>query len=97
MKLQPRLKGVKELRSTALDLGRTELHPDKGKENGRCNRTACQRPLADESEHQFMDGLFTGGPRLFYCGYCALEFDMWDYRSGDPVRIKREPKVCEAT
>lgn len=93
MKLQKRLKGVKDARSIVVDGGRTEIHPDKGKENGRCNRTACQRPLKDELEHQFMDG---GGPRLYYCSYCALEFDRWDYRSGDRVRIKREPKVCEA-
>lgn len=68
--------------------------PDKGKENGSCNRTACQRPLAEELVHQFMDGNFTGGPRLFYCEQCAWDFDKWDHRSGDPIRIKREPKVC---
>lgn len=69
------------------------LKADKGKENGSCNRTACQRPLAGEIEHQFMDGNFTGGPRLFYCERCAYEFDKWDYRSGDPIRIQRELKA----
>lgn len=71
-------------------------NPDKGQKDGSCNRTACQRPLKDELEHQFMDGIFTGGPRLYYCAGCAREFDRWDFRSGDRVRIKREPKVCEA-
>lgn len=67
--------------------------PDKGMENGSCNRTACQAPLAHEPEHQFMDGNFTGGPKLFYCRKCAWDFDDWDHKSGDPVRIKREPKA----
>jgi hypothetical protein len=68
--------------------------PDKGQANGSCNRTACQAPLADEPAHQFMDGNFTGGIRLHYCEGCALEFDRWDHRSGDAIRIKREPKIC---
>jgi hypothetical protein len=42
-----------------------------------------------------MDGNFTGGPRLHYCAKCAADFDDWDHRSGDRIRIKREPKVCE--
>lgn len=71
---------------------RTELKPDKGKANGSCNRTACQAPLAHEPVHQFMDGNFTGGPRLHYCARCATDFDDWDHRSGDRVRIQREPK-----
>lgn len=70
--------------------------PDKGKANGSCNRTACQYPLADEPVHQFMDGNFTGGPRLHYCAKCAADFDDWDHRSGDRIRIRREPKVCES-
>lgn len=74
-------------------------HPEKGKENGRCNRTACQRPLQDEREHQFMDGPFTGGPRLFYCAGCAHIFDRVDndnrFRGAStlPNRIQREPKA----
>ena len=67
-------------------------NPDKGHMNGSCNRTACQRPLAEEHIHQFMDGNFTGGPKLYYCEDCAFEFDKWDRQSGDPVRIKRESK-----
>ena len=68
---------------------------DKGEKDGSCNRTACQAPLADEEEHQFMSGRFTGGPRLYYCARCARDFDKWDHHSGDAVRIQREPKVCE--
>lgn len=78
------------------------LKPDKGLENGACNRTACQRPLADEPEHQFMDGNLTGGPRRYYCADCAFAFDRVDAdnrlrgASTLPNRITREPKVCEA-
>lgn len=67
--------------------------PDKGLADGSCNRTACQLPLAGEPMDQFMRGNFTGGPRLHYCAKCARDFDDWDYRSGDPVRIEREAKV----
>jgi len=68
------------------------LKADKGKVDGSCNRTACQAPLAEELEHQFMDGNFAGGPRLHYCEKCAADFDKWDHQSGDRVRIKREWK-----
>lgn len=71
------------------------LMEDKGKANGSCNRTACQMPLAEEPVHQFMDGSFTGGVRLHYCAKCAADFDDWDHRSGDRIRIKRESKVAE--
>lgn len=77
------------------------LKPDKGKKDGSCNRTACQRPLAMESEHQFMEAPFTAGERLYYCAYCAITFDRVDAdnrRSGAsvlPNRITREPKMCE--
>lgn len=69
--------------------------PDKGQANGSCNRSACQMPLAGEPVHQFMEGNFTGGPRLHYCATCAADFDDWDHRSGDRIRIRRELK-CEA-
>jgi hypothetical protein len=69
------------------------LNADKGLANGSCNRTACQAPLAHELEHQFMEGIFTGGPRLHYCEKCAADFDSWDFRSGDRVRITREAKA----
>jgi hypothetical protein len=72
------------------------IKDDKGKANGSCNRTACQAPLADEPEHQFMDGNFTGGPRLHYCERCARLFDRDDATFSDPVRIKREWKVQAA-
>ena len=65
---------------------------DKGQKNGSCNLTACQRPLKDELQHQFIEGNFTGGPRLYYCSKCARDFEDWDYRSGDRVRICREAK-----
>lgn len=67
----------------------------RGAANGLCNRSACLAPLADEPQHQFMDGIFTGGPRLHYCAKCAADFDAWDYRSGDMVRIQREPKSLD--
>lgn len=66
--------------------------PVKGAANGLCNRTACQRPLCGEPVHQFMDGIFTGGPRLHYCEECAADFDLWDHRSGDAIRIQRKAK-----
>lgn len=68
------------------------INPDKGLANGSCDRTACQRPLCEEPEHQFMDGIFTGGPRLHYCKPCADDFDDWDRRSGDRQRIQRQAK-----
>lgn len=73
------------------------LLPDKGQKDGSCNRTACQMPLAAEPAHQFMDGNFTGRGRLYYCAKCAADFDDWDYRSGDRVRIAREPKQSDAS
>lgn len=73
--------------------------PDKGLANGSCNRTACQTPLADEPTHQFMEGNFTGGPRLHYCERCAYEFDKWDRidRPLETRRISREPKALAPT
>ncbi len=67
-------------------------NPDKGQADGSCNRSACQAPLKDEPVHQFMSGIFTGGPRLHYCAACAADFDAWDKQSGDAVRIQREKK-----
>lgn len=72
----------------------------KGEANGLCNRSACLAPLADEPQHQFMDGNFTGGPRLHYCEKCAKDFDKWDaidMKDGEPRRIKREPKSLAPT
>lgn len=70
--------------------------PDKGLENGSCNREACQRPLANEREHQFMEHPFTAGEKLYYCWDCAHSFDHWDRidRPGEAKRITRAPKVC---
>lgn len=67
--------------------------PDKGKLNGSCNRTACQAPLADELDHQFMIVSGTANQRLYYCAHCARDFDDWDHRSGDRIRIAREVKA----
>lgn len=69
--------------------------PVKGAADGLCNRSACQAPLAIEPTHQFMDGNFTGGPRLHYCERCSKEFDKWDAIDNPrgPRRIKREAKA----
>jgi hypothetical protein len=80
----------------------TDNKPDKGKENGSCNRTACQAPLADEPTHQFMARPFTSGEYLYYCARCAFTFDQVDEdnrRRGAsvlPNRITREPKEAAA-
>jgi hypothetical protein len=77
-----------------------KLKADKGHANGSCNRTACQAPLADEPEHQFMEGNLTGGTRLHYCRNCALLFDRVDddnrLRGATtlPNRIMREAKAA---
>lgn len=70
----------------------------KGAANGLCNRTACQAPLAHEPMHQFMHGIFTGGPRLHYCRKCSHDFDKWDRidSPGQPFRITREDKPAKA-
>jgi hypothetical protein len=71
---------------------------DKGHANGSCNRRSCQAPLAGEPQHQFMEGDFTGGPRLHYCRKCADQFDGVDddnFRRGVTTlgrRITRQPK-----
>lgn len=97
MKLQARQKGVSDVGrgQQRFDLARVASanKHDKGEENGSCNRTACQAPLADEPVHQFMARPFTSGQRLFYCERCAFDFDQWDHRSGDAVRITREEKA----
>ncbi|MGV3580032.1 hypothetical protein [Brevundimonas sp.] len=71
------------------------INPDKGLANGSCNRRDCQAPLADEPTHQFMHGIFTGGPRLHYCAECSERFDRDDRLFGDAMRIEREPKNQE--
>jgi hypothetical protein len=66
--------------------------PDKGKENGRCNRTRCQAPNAKWYNH---------GSNAWYCGQCRAEiqfdsFNMRDWhrnfrpRLGHPMFETRE-------
>jgi hypothetical protein len=71
------------------------LHPLKGKHNGRCNRTSCQTPLEHEAQHQWMGGICTGGPHLYYCARCSGEFDKWDRIDNPqgPRRIERAPRL----
>lgn len=61
--------------------------PDKGKQDGSCNRTACQMPLAGERQYFMRDHSTTGG-RLHYCGKCADDFTKWDRidSPGQPFR-----------
>lgn len=84
---------INDRHSVAVEDRSTAIMSDKGLANGSCNRRDCQAPLAEEPEHQFMDGNFTGGPRLHYCERCAKLFDRDDRQFGDPIRIKREWKV----
>lgn len=58
--------------------------PDKGLQDGSCNRTACQMPLAGKRQF-FMRDYLTGG-RLHYCGDCGDLFDADDRKFGDPRR-----------
>lgn len=62
----------------------TELHPLKGKKNGRCNRTACQAPLEDDANWSMHDYM-TGG-RLYYCTPCARRFTEADLQFREPIR-----------
>ena len=61
--------------------------PDKGKQDGSCNRTACQMPLAGGRQYFMRDPMTTGG-RLHYCGKCADDFTKWDRidSPGQPYR-----------
>lgn len=72
-------------RASKYDWGRSDIEPLKGEKDGNCNRTACQRPLRGRKQW-YMDGNFTGGPRVYYCDDCARDFTRWDMRSGDPIR-----------
>lgn len=50
----------------------SENHPDKGKLNGRCNRTACQRPGAT---------WFNTSTRAYYCAACARDITRFTKRA----------------
>lgn len=65
-------------------------HPDKGKMDGRCNRTACQVPLFGHPFRYFMLDPTRVGGRNYYCATCADQFDRWDRQSGSARRI-----ICE--
>ena len=58
--------------------------PDKGLQDGSCNRTACQMPLAGQRQF-FMRDHMTGG-RLHYCAACAEKFDEADAQFREPRR-----------
>ncbi|WP_062120355.1 hypothetical protein [Aureimonas sp. AU40] len=64
-----------------------ELYGPKGEKGGRCNRTACQRPLKGSSNWSMRNFMVEGG-RLYYCDPCAEDFTAWDKRSGDPIRCE---------
>ena len=59
--------------------------PDKGRQDGSCNRTACQMPLKGKTQFFMRDYLVEGG-RLHYCADCARLFDESDRQFGDPRR-----------
>jgi hypothetical protein len=82
----------KVTQATPIDLQPSDyprgLHPLKGKKDGRCNRTACQKPLAGKTqffrrEHGYDD------LKLYYCATCALDFNAYDHRMGWPPRCER--------
>lgn len=50
----------------------SELKPDKGKMNGSCNRTACQRPGAT---------WFNTSTRAYYCEPCARDITTFTKRA----------------
>jgi hypothetical protein len=56
----------------------------KGKRDGNCNRTACQRSLADHPRWSMKDHM-TGG-RLYYCQRCVDLFHESDRQFGQPLR-----------
>lgn len=69
-------------------------YPDKGDKDGRCNFTACQRPiganpLLSEPRPQYIMRPpfvhFESG--VFYCEPCALDCIAFDERVGDRVRM----------
>lgn len=67
----------------------------KGLRDGHCNRYACQKPLADESEmtgrrYSMIDHeTFTTG-RLYYCCRCSIEFNKVDDQMNRERRITVE-------
>lgn len=72
---------------------KTGLFVNKGKKDGRCNRTACQHrigahPELSEYAPQFvMEPPFTAGEQLFYCRVCAAMFTESDDRFGNDRRV----------
>lgn len=69
----------------------TEILPGKGKKDGRCNRTACQRSLAGEPQWTMSDHQNHTDGRLYYCQSCAFQFNDWDDKCGVPRRCRPEP------
>lgn len=64
-------------------------HPDKGKRDGRCNRTACQEPLAGSPRWSMLD--YQTGGRLYYCRRCVMLFNECD----DRMREERRCSIVE--
>jgi hypothetical protein len=51
--------------------------PDKGKKDGSCNVTACQKPLAGTMQGWMVNHMVQDG-RLYYCPECCRRFNEWD-------------------
>lgn len=61
-----------------------DLLETKGKRDGNCNRTACQRSLAGMPRWSMHDHM-TGG-RLYYCQRCVDLFHESDRQFREPLR-----------
>jgi hypothetical protein len=68
-------------------------YEDKGLRDGRCNRQACQQPLAVWRHRASMrDHETNTNERLYYCPPCAQQFDAADDEMRQPRRITYEDK-----
>jgi hypothetical protein len=61
---------------------------DKGKKDGHCNRSACQRPLAGHPQYWMPN--YSGG-RYYYCEACEHLFSDIDRRGGHILRCTLDP------
>ena len=88
-KIAPRFRAAKSP-------GRDGLMPDKGKKDGSCNRTACQRPLRGKRQYYMRDYMVQDG-RLYYCEPCEREFTRWDRidRPGEELRCTLDPTTAD--
>jgi hypothetical protein len=72
---------------------RTKLFENKGRKDGRCNRTACQRRIGNHPElpaprPQFVMERPYSSHDLFYCQRCHEDFVTWDRQIGQPDRTR---------